>query len=536
MFKIWSLPASLISLRKRFMDNSNVTKRNPSAFCLRGMAFALTLGVLLAPSLVSAGQFFGFEHAVEIARRKVAQPYAEIPSSVPRSLADLDFQNYYGRIHYRPDKALWAGTDLPFQVQMFHPGHYFTRMVKINVIDEQGVRQVPFDREVFQYLDPVLREAVPPAFGYAGVRIHSPLNVAGRFDDLIAFLGGTYFRALGKGQHYGLSARGVALDTAEPGGEEFPHFTEFWLVKPAPGAQTVELFALSESRRLVGAHRFTVRPGDTTQVDCEVALFFRGSVNKLGIAPLTSMFFFGENTAKDRLPGVAAFHPEVHDSDGLSVLTAGGEWIYRPLTNPQRLVVSSFATQSPRGFGLVQRDRDFDHYRDLKHEYERRPSLWIEPLDDWGTGRVELVQIPTDSDQNDNIVAYWVPERAPKAGDQVRMRYRQHWYADPSAFRAAGGASSTWIRTLSNGGRRFVVSFTGPSLAALDANVRPEAFVTVGDGRGVSDLQIRRNPYDRGYWVEFTVPSGGNAPLELRAYIKNGNDFLTETWSYLLEP
>ncbi|HBG30955.1 MAG TPA: glucan biosynthesis protein D, partial [Gammaproteobacteria bacterium] len=245
---------------------------------------------------------------------------------------------------------------------------------------------------------------------------------------------------------------------------------------------------------------------------------------------------FGENTAKDRLPGVAAFHPEVHDSDGLSVLTAGGEWIYRPLTNPQRLVVSSFATQSPRGFGLVQRDRDFDHYRDLKHEYERRPSLWIEPLDDWGTGRVELVQIPTDSDQNDNIVAYWVPERAPKAGDQVRMRYRQHWYADPSAFRAAGGASSTWIRTLSNGGRRFVVSFTGPSLAALDANVRPEAFVTVGDGRGVSDLQIRRNPYDRGYWVEFTVPSGGNAPLELRAYIKNGNDFLTETWSYLLEP
>lgn len=499
----------------------------------------LLLGLAMMATLTVdafAGQFFGFEHTVEIARRRVAQPYAELPSNVPRPLSELDFQNYYGRIRFRPEKALWADAGLPFQAQMFHPGHYFTRLVKVNVIDEKGVRQLPFDRELFQYLDPVLRDAVPPAFGYAGVRIHSPLNVPGRYDDLIAFLGGTYFRALGKGQHYGLSARGVALDTAESGGEEFPHFTEFWLVKPAANAETVEVFALSESRRVVGAHRFIVRPGDTTLVDCEVALFFRGAVGKVGIAPLTSMFFYGENTPRERQPGGAAFYPEVHDSDGLAILTSGGEWIYRPLTNPQRLLVSSFATQSPRGFGLMQRDRDFASYRDLRHEYERRPSLWVEPLEDWGKGRVELVQIPTDSDQNDNIVAYWVPERAPAAGDQLRMRYRQHWSIDPAAFHPTGIASDTRMRTLSNGGRRFMVTFTGPALAALDANARPEAVVTVGDGRGVSDLQVRRNPYDGGWWVEFTVPSGGNAPLELRAYVKNGNDFLTETWSYLLEP
>jgi len=499
-------------------------------------ALGVVIGLLLAAGPAQAGQFFGFEHAVEIARRKVAQPHVEPPTNLPRQLAELDYQGYYGRIHYRPDKALWAGTGLPFQAQMFHPGHYFTRPVRVNLVDEKGVRQLPFDRELFQYLDPALRDAVPPAFGYAGVRIHSPLNVPGRFDDLIAFLGGTYFRALGKDQHYGLSARGVALDTAEPGGEEFPHFTEFWLVKPTADAQTMELFALSESPRMVGAHRFVVRPGATTQVECEVALFFRNGVSKVGIAPMTSMFFYGENTAKDRTPSSAAFYPEVHDSDGLSVLTSGGEWIYRPLTNPQKLLVSSFGTQNPKGFGLVQRDRNFDHYLDLKHEYERRPSLWVEPLDDWGKGRVELVQIPTDADQNDNIVAYWAPERSPAKGDQVRMRYRLHWYLDPAMFRAGGGAMETRMRTLSNGGRRFLVVFAGPTLAGLDASQPPEALVTVGDGRGVSDVQVRRNPYDASWWVEFTVPSGGNNPLELRAYLKRGNDFLTETWSYLLEP
>ena len=209
-------------------NKSFVRCLNPSRWAL----FGAMMGVLLSALPAQAGQFFGYEHAVEMARRKVAQPYVELPASVPRPLADLDSQSYYGRIYYRPEKALWAGTGLPFQAQLFHPGHYYTRLVKINVIDEKGVRQLPFDRELFQYLDPVLRDAVPPAFGYAGVRIHSPLNVPGRFDDLIAFLGGTYFRALGKDQHYGLSARGVALDTAEPGGEEFPHFTEFWLIKP----------------------------------------------------------------------------------------------------------------------------------------------------------------------------------------------------------------------------------------------------------------------------------------------------------------
>src|SRR5205085_6387853 len=155
----------------------------------------------------------------------------------------------------------------------------------------------------------------------------------------------------------------------------------------------VTVYALLESQRATGAYRFDIVPGAETVVRVQARLYLRAAATQvatLGIAPLTSMFFSGENQ-----PRRGDFRPEVHDSDGLQVATGDGEWLWRPLQNPARMTVTSFAVRELRGFGLMQRDRTFSSYEDTEARYERRPSAWVRPLSDWGPGRVELVQLPT---------------------------------------------------------------------------------------------------------------------------------------------
>ena len=243
---------------------------------------------------------------------------------------------------------------------------------------------------------------------------------------MIVFLGASYFRAVGKDEVFGLSARGLAIDTAESWGEEFPWFREFWLVTPAPNAKELTIYALLDSPSVTGAYKFVVAPGEPTTASVDSRLFPRKEIRKLGIAPLTSMFFHGEDTTR----WFPDFRPEAHDSDGLLMHFATGEWIWRPLDNPRTLGVSGFQTENPKGFGLVQRDRDFDHYQDLETSAHRRPSAWIEPRQDWGAGRIETVSIPTNDDTNDNVVAYWVPEKPPRPGESGTYGYTMSWYGD----------------------------------------------------------------------------------------------------------
>jgi glucans biosynthesis protein len=435
-------------------------------------------------------------------------------------------------IRFRPEQSLWRAEKLPFQVQLFHPGLYFDRSVMVNVVEDGRVAPLPFDAKFFHYGKNDFAARIPADIGWAGIRIHTQLKSPEYFDELIVFLGASYFRAVGRDDVWGLSARGLAVDTVEPSGEEFPHFIEFWLERPKLGAKSMTLWALLDGKTASGAYQFVVTPGVETTVDVEARLLLRRVPKVLGLAALTSMFFFGEN----RTRWFDDFRPEVHDSDGLLVHFESGEWLWRPLDNPTRIDVASFATRNPRGFGLVQRDRTFDHHQDLETHAELRPSAWVEPRGDWGAGQVRLVQIPTDTELMDNMVAFWVPEALPKPGEPLAYAYRLSWYADDAARPPGGRAVATRrdrgaVETPRDG-YRYVVDFAGAGLAALDAEHAPRAVVTGSAGAKVYDQHLTPNAAAGGWRLTFQVkPKDPKQPVELRAYLERDGKALTETWS-----
>jgi glucans biosynthesis protein len=490
-----------------------------------------------APAPASAFDLDGLAvRAAALAR----EPYRDRRGKVPPWMLISGEMTYdhWRDIRFRPDRSLWRDQGLPFQVQFFHPGLYYERTVAMHVIDGDRVAAVPFDVTLFDYGKNTFAARIPTDIGYAGFRIHAPFKTSEYYDEVIVFLGATYFRAVGRDNAYGLSARGVAVDTVEPTGEEFPHFEEFWLVTPAPGARSLMLYALMDGPSLAGAYRFEVTPGVETTVTVESRLFPRRRPAKLGLAPLTSMFFFGENSTK-RFPD---FRPEVHDSDGLLLHFDGGEWLWRPLDNPPRIHASGFRMRNPRGFGLVQRDRDFGSYQDLETRTEARPSAWVVPRGDWGKGRVELVEIPTTSELVDNVVAFWVPDTLPKSGGSLPVGYTVHFYGDDPMRPPAGRVLATRRDrgTLKDGSsHRFVIDFGGGRLEALPAERSPAALVSVGPSPGAAqilDQHVVRNPAIGGWRLSFQIRPSGSGPVELRAFLRDGDDVLSETWSNVVLP
>jgi glucans biosynthesis protein len=482
---------------------------------------ALSMGPFVASA---AG--FSASTVVERARALAARPYQAPRSTLPEAYARLSYDAYRD-IRYRNDKAWWRGEGLSFQAQFFHPGFLYPSPVAVHVVEAGRARPVRFSPDLYTYGARVPAPPLAEADGFAGVRLTHPLNRAEHFDEVVSFLGASYFRALGAGNVYGLSARGVAIDTGLPRPEEFPAFRELWLERPAPGADRVVVHALLDGPSLTGAFRFTVIPGPRTVMEVEAVLFARGPVEQLGLAPLTSMYLFGEN---DR-GGFDDFRPEVHDSDGLLLWNGDGERLWRPLQNPARLTVSSFRAVSPRGFGLLQRDTAFSSYEDLEARYERRPGAWVEPVGDWGPGVVRLVEIPTPQEVHDNIAAFWVPDAPLVPGTPLRLAYRLHWGQEP--LLPAGAATVTATRISSGdtpGARRFVLDFS----RAGDGPV--EAVITASKGR-VLHPTVRRHEPSGGWRATFELLPGANTDsTELRAYLKRGSETLTETWSYLWTP
>jgi periplasmic glucans biosynthesis protein len=334
-----------------------------------------------------------------------------------------------------------------------------------------------------------------------------------------------------------LSARGLAIDTALPAGEEFPYFKEFWLVRPAVDATEMIIYALLDSPRITGAYRFLVRPGEQTVVEVQTKFFARKEITKIGIAPLTSMFFHGENTLRK----YDDFRPEVHDSDGLLLWFPTGEWLWRPLDNPESLDVSSFRMPNPKGFGLVQRDRDFDHYQELETHSENRPSAWVVPRGEWGDGHIELVEIPTKNEINDNVVAYWVPEKGPQAEGSMSFAYDLYWYRD-DRDRPPGGRAVATRRDhgTAEGVQRLIIDFEGARLKELPPETVVRGVITVGSGKEIGeellDQHVVKNTATGGWRLGFQVHAKDNKPIELRAYLQKGDETLTETWSYTLHP
>jgi len=513
---------------------SRATARRRAVFLLRHAS--LVALAVLATATAARSAAFTFEDVVKIAEARSHEAFQR-PAQIPEFLREISYDQWRD-IRYRPDAAVWRDRALPFQVQFFHPGLYYDHTIKMYVVDADGSRPIEFSPSKFDYGRNEFASQVPQDLGPAGFRLHYPIKTKSYWDEVIVFLGASYFRAVGRDQGFGLSARALAIDTAVQTGEEFPYFDTFWLVRPTKDAKSMTIYALLESASVSGAYKFVVHPGKETAVDVEARLFFRKSVQKLGIAPLTSMFYSGEGNPAQKLD----YRPEVHDSDGLLVSLANGEWLWRPLGNPERLHVSSLRADGLAGFGLLQRDRDFDHYQDLETRQDIRPSAWIIPKAGpvWEKGHVELVEIPTDEEINDNIVTYWVPDGLPKEQKPLELAYRILWYGEEDRARSPNGRA---IDTRRDHGHdenthRFVVEFDGEKLRKLPADAVLRGVVTVGDG-GQGELledQVVKNVVTGGWRLVFEVRPSGSEPIELRAYLDQGGSALTETWSYVLEP
>ncbi|WP_245214516.1 glucan biosynthesis protein [Pararoseomonas indoligenes] len=472
-----------------------------------------------------------------MARELAAKPYAAPDERLPAPFADLSY-DAYRTIRFAPQRAMWRAEGLPFQMQPFHRGFLFKAKVGLFEVADGRATPIPYDPTAFTLSE--LGGAPPiqaPDLGFAGFRLTNPMNRQDHYDEVAAFVGASYFRAIGKGHVYGLSARGLAIATAERSGEEFPLFRAFWLERPRAGVNSTVVHALLDSPSTTGAFRFTIRPGEETVFDVESRLYPRVEMPTVGVAPLTSMFL---HSALDHV-GADDYRPAVHDSDGLMLSTGRGEAIWRPLANPRELQISVFGDVNPRAFGLMQRARSFRDYLDLEAHYERRPGAWVEPIGDWGEGAVHLVEIPTREEIHDNIAAFWRPKVPLKPGQEYSYVYRLHWTGG-----AAFGAPNTPPPAQFTGGRQgakpsvqgtrlFVLEAAGGRLAALPAGEMPVLDVTASTGR-IENAVLQRNPETEGWRLSFELVPGGEKLVELRALLKNNAGPLTETWLFRWTP
>jgi glucans biosynthesis protein len=434
----------------------------------------------------------------------------------------------YRSIRYVPERSLWRGAPGLFEAQFFHLGLFYQDPIAVQVLatpDAMDSRPFEFKPELFAY-GQIKAPRPDSQLGFAGFRLHAPLNKDAYRDEVIVFQGASYLRALAKGQAYGLSARGLAIDTGEPTPEEFPRFSEFFLVRPGERDRFVWVLALLESRRASGAYAFRIEPGTTTVVDVQLRVFLREPVAILGIAPMSSMYLFGEESPAR----LSDFRPEVHDSDSLSLHASNGERIHRPLRNPDRTTLCSYRLESPRGFGLLQRDRRFDSYQDLEARYQDRPSAFVEPIGDWGPGSVRLLEIATRVETDDNIAVAWVPDAVP--ADGLSLRYRLHFGADLPGQVPGGRVVATRMHREKDG-MRFLVDFT----TDRELDLGSLALLTNVTGGKVIEQHIESNSHVGGYRASFAVESASGATdVELRAFLRAGADAITETWSYLWQP
>lgn len=436
----------------------------------------------------------------------------------------------YRRIRFIPENALWATEGLPFRVQFFHPGWLHQTPVRMNEFSPTHAQRLPFVRAFFDYQDLAAPARIPPSLDYAGWRLLSPFQQQDRWDEVISYLGASYFRALGRGQRYGMSARGLALNAGGPETEEFPDFVEFWLGKPAADARSLTVHALLDSPSVAGAYTFVVTPGDETVVETRATLFFRRPVANVGLAPLTSMFWFGENSELR----FGDFRPEVHDSDGLLVATDTTARLWRPLVNPAAVRHTDFAAAALHGFGLLQRDRAFRSYEDTEARYDLRPGVWVEPVGAWPEGRVRLVELPTATEFADNIVASWAVTTPPAPGVPLEFSYRLRWTGAPAFGGPVGHVVATrqTVQLDRPGRTRFVIDFESEELAALPVDAPVTGEIVASADTRVSDVRAFRNEVE-GNWrlsVVLEAPPGAN-PQELRARLVVAGSPITETWN-----
>jgi len=509
---------------------------------LSGLAAFASFPWLPSRALAAATETLGPAKAFDYAwlkgeaRARAGRLYQTPSITLPRAVQGLDWDQYQS-IRFRPEHSLWADDRLRFQARFFHLGIYYKSPVRIFEVVDGQARELAYNPDMFDHSRSGLARAkLPRDLGFAGLRLNFHTDWE---RDVAVFQGASYFRAIGGEPQYGLSARGLAIDTGMPRPEEFPNFVAFWLERPSPASNVATVYALLDSPSVAGAYRFLITPGDTLAMEVDAALYPRKPIERLGIAPATSMFQHGENDRRMAYD----WRPEIHDSDGLAMWTGAGEWIWRPLTNPVHLQFNAFQDDNPRGFGLLQRDRDFENYQDDGVFYERRPSLWVEPKAGWGRGSVQLVEIPTLDETFDNIVAFWNPERKPQPGEELLYAYRLHWGAQPPVAPPLARVVATRAGLGGVVGRprkywswRFAIDFVGGDLSLLGKKAKVEPVITASRGR-VEITSARPLHSIQGYRAMFDiVPTESTEPIDLRLYLASNGQALSETWLYQWAP
>jgi len=509
------------------------------------LLFVLAISVSAAVVWADEDDITTYDQLKDHAAKLANTPFMDWHQEPPKEIRKLSYDQYRD-IRFNPKKAIWRYDHIPFQVQLFHPGWIQSDQVNIYLIENRRVEPIRYNQDLFDFGTNSTIKLPANKMKFSGLRVHYPLNRPDYLDELVVFQGATYFRALAKNLVYGLSARAIAVNCGGPETEEFPRFRALWLNRPGDKDTSITIFGLIDSPSLAAAAEFIITPGTTTVMRNRITIYARKKIAHLGIAPLTSMYWYGRQTGLH----FSDFRPEVHDSDGLLMNNGSGEWLWRPLAHEGKFRFCSFIDKNPKGFGLIQRDLSFSSYVDLEAHYQDRPSTWVTPIGDWGEGSIRLLELPTVDEFNDNIVAFWEPKKGLAPRQSAEFAYELQWFSDNPKLPATGRTITTRVADIPDPEdkdrvadgktviRKFVLDFRWPE-AAEDATSTNKlvSSVSVQNATLVGKPVQQYNAYERTWRLFFkaAAPKGGT-PVECRAFISRNAKPVTETWIYLWNP
>jgi glucans biosynthesis protein len=481
----------------------------------------------LAQTPPDAAQPFSEDQLDAFARQLAGEAYKAPEKRVDDALADVTYEQYNKAIVYKDGEAIWRKDHGPFWLETYHTaGAFYALPVEIYAVEGGSASNIAYSPQLFDFNPPAKVPASPAKSGFAGFHALAQIDKLGAFRDFLTFLGASNFRAVASGQVFGVSARGLAINTGQPGGEDFPFFRSFWIERPKPADHQLTVHALLDSASAVGRFKFTATPGYETIIETEAVIYPRKRIPYAGIAPIASRFFLGPDAPGKRKD----YRPRVHDSEALSILNGAGELIWRPLINPERLQFSVFLDKGPKGFGLIQRDRSFASYQDTDQQYERRPSLWIEPLGDWGEGSIDLIELPAPEEVNENIVCFWRPKDGLGPGIGHRFRYRMHWCWNPPIESKKLAIEQTRIGETRSGDIAFIVDFSGTdSCEGCGAGLTPAVTASVGE---IRNARLMPTPSAGVQRLRFEYTPSGSDPVDLRAFLSASGKPVSETWIF----